>query len=263
MACNNRTGIPCGSTSSSNCPSKDGCPQNRCPDFTIKRHDTKPDFKVSVSDCDGPLDLSATNLIAEVNMWALAKLKSNITAEDEYFPLANNVGFEQIMVGDILVMDRVRLPEKMLVTAFDETNKLVKVERAYGGTTASDWKRGTVIKIFRVLNGTAEIQSVLRDILQEDGSTLTDQLSETFLVYTFQSNDTCLPGCYWLEFKLLSMTVEHAFTSFPDIIPSFTSADLSPSDFGCDLGDGVEWVRRFPSEGSGFLIKIVDSPTTT
>jgi hypothetical protein len=27
------------------------------------------------------------------------------------------------------------------------------------------------------------------------------------------------------------------------------------------MGTGVEWVRRFPSDGEGFLIKIVDSPT--
>jgi len=45
----------------------------------------------------------------------------------------------------------------------------------------------------------------------------------------------------------------------PSIVPSFTSP--TPSEVGCDIGSGVEWVRRFPSDGEGFLIKIVDSPT--
>ena len=45
------------------------------------------------------------------------------------------------------------------------------------------------------------------------------------------------------------------------ITPSFTDPDLTPASFGCGLGEGVEWVRRFPVSGEGFLIQIVDSPT--
>lgn len=44
-------------------------------------------------------------------------------------------------------------------------------------------------------------------------------------------------------------------------IPSFTSPDVTPSTFGCGVGAGVDWVRRFPVDSEGFLIKIVDSPT--
>jgi hypothetical protein len=52
-------------------------------------------------------------------------------------------------------------------------------------------------------------------------------------------------------------------TSLVDIslIPSFTDESLTPYYFGCILGEGVEWVRRFPIDGEGFLIKIEDSPT--
>jgi hypothetical protein len=42
---------------------------------------------------------------------------------------------------------------------------------------------------------------------------------------------------------------------------SFTEG-LSSTDYGCVLGDGVEWIRKFPSDGEGFLIKVVDSATT-
>jgi hypothetical protein len=44
-------------------------------------------------------------------------------------------------------------------------------------------------------------------------------------------------------------------------IPSFTEEDLTPQDFGCILGEGVEWVKRYPTSGQGFLIKVEDSPT--
>jgi hypothetical protein len=52
-----------------------------------------------------------------------------------------------------------------------------------------------------------------------------------------------------------------SFTSPSCITPSFTSPSLTPTDFGCGLGAGVEWVRRFPVDGEGFLIHITDSPT--
>lgn len=331
------------------CLSKDGCPTNRCPDFVIRRHDTRPPFKVAVSDCNGPFDFRG--LIIEVNMWALARLKTNITDSDTYFRLADDVGFEQIMVGDIIVLDRVRLPERMLVTAFDETNKLVQVQRGYHGTTPSAWTKGTAIRIFRVLNAPAQSEMVYEDIQQVDGTTEHDVLIDSYLLYEWQPEDTCLPGCYWLEFKVLKMidvvwylpggywtgeihthtddlfytgsshtdssvrlsydqiddkyylpdtpwagsthihSDSHVYTGAThddgsvlldntntpsesgyneegvvalatSIIPSFTDSSLTPSDFNCILGEGVEWARRFPVDNEGFLIKIVDSPTT-
>ena len=341
-----------GCRSQSHCNDKFGCPPDRCPDFIIRRHDTKPPFKVSVSDCDGPLDLSG--LVIEVNMWALAKLKCKITETDEYFPLADGIGFEQIMVGDIITMDRVRMPEYMLVTGFDEANKLVRVERGYRGTTPSQWAKGQEMKIFRILNGVAQSEMVYEDIQNVDGTVDEDELSEALVVYEWQPEDTCLPGCYWLEFKILKMidsvfflpggiwvgnyhqhddgyfytgsihtdsSVRLSFNqitqkyNLPDtswtgelhlhsgvyftgtvhndgsvvltqnaistdeeisydeggiaslsllsssIVPSFTDQDLTPYYFGCVLGEGVEWVRRFPTSGEGFLIKVENSPT--
>lgn len=251
-------GVGCGQTS--NCVDEFNCISGVCPDFTIRRHDTKPSFKVQIEDCDGPMDL--TDLVLEVNMWAKGKLKSNITESSSYFGLADGIGFQQIMVGDIIIFDRVRLPERMLVTSFDEVNKLVQVTRAYQGTTAQVWKKGSAFRIMRIMNAPAQTEMILNDILQVDGSTSSDQLTDSFLVYEWSPEDTCLPGCYWLEFKLLKMSDDISVSSLQttSITPSFISG-LTPDDYGCTLGTGVEWARRYPLDGEGFLIKITNSPT--
>lgn len=257
MSCNNKS---C-STQNNNCLDKNGCPSNVCPDFVIKRHDTKPAFKVNVQDCDGPLDL--TDLVLEASMWAKAKLKKAITVDDDYFSLADNIGFEQVMVGDIIVMERARLPEQMLVIAFDEANKLIQVTRGYHGTTVSAWPKGNPLRIMKFMGVTSETEMLYQDILQLDGTTAEDQLVNSFLIYNWQAGDTCLPGCYYLEFKLLKMTsLELSVSSTEEFPISFTDPNLVPADFGCSLGSGVEWVRRFPEDSEGFLIKIIDSPTS-
>lgn len=345
-----------GSCNSSNCGKDEyGCPQGICPDFIIKRHDTKPFFKVSIEDCNGPVDFRG--LVIEANMWALAKLKDNLEENEEYFRLADNIGFNQVMVGDIIVVDHVRLPEHMLVIAFDEHNKFIKVQRGYHGTTAGVYKKGTKIRIFRILNGQAMSEIEYTDIQQVDGTVEKDTISSSSLIYEWQPEDTCLPGCYWMEFKVLKMiemvlylpkgnwvgethqgvdgffytgtsntnssvklsydqinqkylidwsvwsTDYHLHTdnnyytgsthndgsvllnktgtsadlnnnynesgvvgfhnaSNISLIPSFSDDSLTPEDYKCILGEGVEWVRRFPLDGEGFLIKITHSPTT-
>lgn len=236
------------------CPDAFGCIDGRCPDFVLKRHDTFPPFILSISDCDGSLDL--TDTVAEVSMWAKAKFKKKVLVDDTYFALANNIGFEQSLVGDIIVVDRVRAPEQMLVTGHDETNKLIRVQRGYNGTTVSEYKKNTSIKIFRMLNSIADIQMIEEDIEQIDGTTETE-LTDSQVVYNWQPNDTCLPGCYWMEIKLLKMEVSEMALAASEVIPTFAS--VSFSEAGCDLGAGVEWVRRFPVNSS-FLIKIIDSP---
>jgi hypothetical protein len=269
-----QVGVPC------NWPVSSNCGEQICPDFTIKRHDTQPSFKVSVEDCDGPVDFDSDLYVIEANMWAKGKLKKALTASDAYFALADNIGFNQIMVGDIIVMDRIRLPERMLVTGFDETNKLVQVQRGYQGSTIDAYPKGNVLRIFRTVNATATWENQYADIEQADGTTATHQLIASFLEYAWTANDTCLPGDYWLEFKLLKMLpvdgVEMVnlpdnlngdiitmpyLSAVPSIIPSFTPSGMTSQDYGCVLGEGVEWVRRYPADREAFLIRIVDSPT--
>ena len=248
-----------------NCVNEFGCSSDVCPDFTIKRHDTKPFFELNVADCDGPLDL--TDTVVEVSMWAKAKLKAEILASDTYFALADNIGFQQIAVGDIIVVEQIRSPEQMLVTGFDEANKLIQVQRGYGSTTAITYKKGTKLKIFRVLNSVGTTEMTLRDILKTDGTTDTDVIVASKLIYEWAAQDTCLPGCFYLEVKLLKMVssgsgfgIVSAFALSPSFIPSFTTPD--PTDMGCTLPDSVEWVRRFPVDSEGYLVQIVNSPTS-
>jgi hypothetical protein len=227
-------------------------------DFCIKRHDTKPPFKVAVLDCDdNAMDL--TGLVLEVSMWSKGKLKKDLAVSDTSFQLADNIGFEQVAVGDIIVMQRVRAPEQMLVTDFDEVNSIVVVQRGYHGTPISSFKRGTPLRIFRVLNAPGSTEMDVEDIQQVDGSTLEDQITESRLVHEWTANDTCLPGCYYLEFKLLKMleTPVPSSSSVPSQTGSYTDFQM-----GCTVGSGVEWVRRFPSNAEGYLVKIHDSPTS-
>jgi hypothetical protein len=366
----------------------------------IRRHDTKPSFKVHVDDCDGALDL--TGLILEASMWARGRLKKTVQAADTFFALADNIGFEQIMIGDIILVDRPRLPEQMLVIGFDEENNLVEVQRGYHGTTPQVWKKGTRVRIIKFMGASAQTEMIYQDVIQVDGTTK-NELTDSFLVYEWGPTDTCLAGCYFMEFKLLKMIatddpadtpsvamiqpvyglvgepkaynvygphpvgsiygpfgpfvkdgneVDLAVNGFhgtnnipqpyvphpvsrdetfleaeylptpgignglpphidrvnnegnsptsplypepldhseganpqynnpagvqsnmmagfqpmamcdsPSVIPSFTSPTLTPADFGCGLGVGVEWVRRFPVDAEGFLIMITESPT--
>jgi hypothetical protein len=198
-------------------------------------------------------------------MWAKAKLKTAITADDTYFGLADNIGFEQVLPGDIIVVDKPRAPEQMIVTEFDEANKLIQVLRGYNGSVIGSLAKGTGIRIFRVLNSVASTEMVKEDITQVDGTVTKNVITRSSLVYEWLPNDTCLPGCYWLEFKLLKMDGETMALAGPMPLmatPSISFISYASADFGCELGDGVDWVQRYPLSGEGLLIKIIDSPTS-
>lgn len=243
------------------CVDQFNCSDSVCPDFKIRRNDTKPDFKVKIEDCDGPMDL--TDLILEASMWANGKLKSSLASTADYISLADNVGFNQIMVGDVLVMDRPRQTEHMLVTAFDEDMYFVKVQRGYHGTPVQSWKKGQPLKIIKFMNVPAITEMVLEDIINIDGTISKDVLTSSFLVYNWQPNDACLPGCYKFEFKLMKpVTVvtknERSVASL--VVPSFS--DPSLINYQCGLPDNVDWIRRFPADSEGYNIKIYDTPTS-
>lgn len=184
-----------------------------------------------MEDCDGPMDL--TDLVLESTMWAKAKLKSNILSTDTSLSLADNIGFNQIAVGDVLILERARGSEKVLVTSFDENNKLVNVDRSYDGTTAQVWNRGNPIKIVKFVNNPVKIEMVYEDVLDLDGTTNENVLQESYFVHEWQTSQTDLSGCYYLEFKLMTQS---------------TATE--------------QWIRRFPVDKEGFLIKITDTFTS-
>jgi len=246
------------------CPDLSGCPEGQTPFFTIRRRDTKPDLVFEVSDCDGPIDL--TGLVAEISMWALAKLKKTIAPEDTIISLADGVGFEQITVGDVILVSRSRAIEQMLVLSFDETKKLIYVHRGYHGSRTFEHPKGSVLKIFRVLNASASTEMEYMDIMQVDGSVKTNVLVKSKLVYEWGEGDTCLPGCFWAEFKLIKISSATPFAPMylvdPSSISGISLVSYSNEDLGCALPTNAEWIRRFPTCGEGLLIKVEESPTS-
>lgn len=248
MACTSNT---------SGCVDQYNCSGGSCPDFKIRRNDTKPELKVKIQDCDGSLDF--TDLVLEASMWANGKLKSSMSDSIDYLSLADNIGFNQIMIGDVIIISRPRQTEHLLVVAFDEDNRYVNVHRGYHGTTAQAWTKGQQLKIIKFMNAQANTEMVLQDILNLDGTTTKDVLVDSYLVYPWKNNDTCLPGCYFLEFKLMKMVTPFRVESMSDI-PSFS--DPSLVDYHCGLPDSIEWIRRFPVDSEGYSIKIYDSPTS-
>ena len=220
-----------------------------CADFTIKRHDTRPVFKVDITDCDNPVDL--TDLVIEASMWANAKLKTSITTLSTALYFADNIGFEQINLDTIIQVGDGRLFERMLIDSIDEENKIVNVFRGQMSTGIYNWKKGSKVKLIRFLNNNAIGELQYENIDQLDGTVLQNQLVRSTLVYEWKSGDTCMSGKYYLEFKLLSISntpIEQ--TVYPSQI-----------DYHCNNGEYVEWVRRYPNNREGFLIEVFDSPT--
>lgn len=228
---NAEIGVGCGG-SADGCGGSGACPET--PDFCIKRHDTRPSFRVSVSDCDGVLDLTDENLVLEASMWFETKIKSAINQSATVISFADNIGFNQVLVGDLIVTNSVRYPEKMVVSSIDEVAKTVTVQRGQNGSTAQPLGRGASLNVFRFVDSPAEIESVFGDITNLDG-TVNNELLDTFLVFNWEGNQTSLPGCYRMEFKLMR---------------------ISPSTAD------VEWTKRFPLGSPGFLINVVDSATS-
>lgn len=220
-----------------------------CADFVIKRHDTKPVFKVDITDCDDPIDL--TDLVIEASMWCNAKLKSALTTLTTTISFADNIGFEQLNTDTIIQVGEGRAFERMLIESIDEEAKTVTVIRGQLDTNVYNWKKGTGVKILRFLNNTAVGELKYEDIEQMDGTILTDQLVRSTLVYEWRPGDTCMAGKYFLEFKVLSMLLEDE--------PA--SSQISSVNYHCGLGTSVEWARRFPNNKEGFIIEVFDSPT--
>lgn len=251
-----KIGTSCGS-SGENCQDLLGCPSDRSFDFCIKRHDTKPEFRINLEDCEGPIQ-EEDGIVLEVNMWSKGKLKKTLEIEDDYFSLADNIGFYQVMVDDIIIVDQIRSPEQMKVVGIDESNKIIFVQRGYNETIVQQHLKGTSLRIFRAKDSPAQIEYVYEDVLQTDGTTI-NQLVNTFLVCPWTPEMTCLPGCYWLEFKLIKMQVGF-LNNISNVSYTYTPS-LTPSDYGCSYNSNIEWMRRFPLGNEGFLINIVNTPT--
>lgn len=227
---NAEVGVGCGSGTPA-CGGSGDCPAP--PDLCIKRHDTRPALKISMSDCDGPVDLS-TAVAVEASMWFDAKLKSSISDTDTSLRFADDIGFDSVAVGDVISTSGSRSPELMLVSSVDESAKTVVVSRGHSGTEPRDWPKGASLSAFRFVDQAAQVESVYEDVESLEG-TVSEELVDTLLVFEFSAEHTSVPGCYWVEFKIM----------------------------GLDESGGVEWTKRVPLSAKGFMVRVVDSPTSS
>jgi hypothetical protein len=223
-----------------------------CPDFIIKQHDTRPAFKVNITDCDLPVDL--TDLIIEASMWTNTKLKINIESNTATITFADNIGFEQINYDTIIQIGNGRLFERMLIKEIHDFDNTITVIRGQLNTGAYKWKKGTQIKLLRFLNNPAIGEMNYQDIEQIDGTALKNQLVASTLVYEWLTGDTCMCGKYFLEFKALSVGPTR------DNSINFGS-NTNLVNYHCDNGADIQWVRRYPNDREGFLIQVNGSPT--
>lgn len=230
---NAEIGVGCGSVGAG-CGEPGECPAP--PDLCIKRHDTKPSLKVAMSDCDGPVDLTEAGIAVEASMWFDAKLKAEISSSATQIRFADDIGFDSVSVGDVVSTSKSRSPELMLVASVDEASKTVTVTRGEGGTTPQAWPKGCQLSVFRFMDEPAQVESVFEQVEGLDGS-VSESLADTLLVFNWDPTHTSVPGCYWLEFKVLKIA-------------------SSPG------GDVVEWVKRVPLASQGFMVRVIDSPTS-
>jgi len=226
---NFESGVGCGSASTP-CGGQGDCPAP--PDLCIKRHDTRPALKVSMSDCDGPVDLSS-DVAVEASMWFDAKLKSELSDSATVVRFADDIGFESVSVGDVISLAS-RSPELMLVSSIDEASKSVTVSRGHDGTASRSWPKGSQASVFRFRDEPAQVESVFEDVESVEGS-VSEELVDTLLVFDWSEGHTSVPGCYWVEFKIM----------------------------GLDEGGSVEWTKRVPLSPNGFMVRVVDSPTSS
>lgn len=265
------TGINSFYTTSScenSCNSLDNCPANVVPDFSIKRFDTNPSLRVQLSDCDGVMDVSDPNLVVEINMWTKSKLKKNITSTDTTIQFADNVAFNQILVGDIIYVDHPRSPEYMQISSIDEDLKIITVLRAVNSTNAISWKKGTVFYIYRIISGIGSIETIYQDLISITGSVEKNQLIESNLVYDWSKNDTLTSGCYWLEFKLMKVIPQNSiiFSNFDSIVqynvgsePVLISPELLLIDSNFDYKSSTFYLESKSSSYDYFIIKEDDN----
>ena len=132
-------------------------------DFIIKRNSTQPSLRLKVYDCDwSPIDLSKYEITA--SMWANAKLKKDISDSDFEILLADNVGLSAVIPGDVILLKNSAAHELVQVSSI--VNNSIMITRGYFETTPSSWKKGTSIKIIKIMNSSATYDLVREDVLK-------------------------------------------------------------------------------------------------
>lgn len=250
------------------CSPSDSCPIGVNPDFVIKRFDTNPALRVELADCDGPMDVSDPDLAVEVNMWTKSKLKKNITNSDTTLQFADNIAFDQILIGDTIYIDHARSPEYMQISGINEDTKVITVSRGVNSSAPMSWKKGTSVYIYRIISGIGSIETVSQDVISITGSIDKNQLVGSNLIYNWSKNDTLTAGCYWLEFKLMKTIPQNStiFSNFDSVLQynvgdesTLISPELILIDSEFDYSSCTFYLESTSSAYDYFVIKEDDN----
>lgn len=201
-------------------------------DFVIKRNSTQPSIRLKIYDCDGgPIDL--TNKEVTASMWANAKLKRDINENSFEVSLADNIGLNTVIPDDILLLKNSYNHELVQVSSI--VNNTLMVTRGYFDTNPTSWKRGTGIKIIKIMNSGATFDLVKEDVMKLNGTIEKNVLVESYLVYNWFVDDTRVPGKYYFEFKVIER----------------------------NENDEIVSSRKYPEEKEGISVNILDSNLET
>lgn len=207
------------------------CPDKNY-DFIIKRNSTHPSLRLKVFECDkSPIDLSKYEITA--SMWSNGRLKNDISVSSTQILLIDNVGFNEVSVGDIILLKNSNNHELVYVNSIDE-NKL-NITRGYFDTDSFDWKKGSKLKIIKFMNSSATYDLVREDVLKLNGEIESNILVESYLVYNWFLDDTRVPGNFYLEFKIIEK----------------------------NSSDEIIYSRKYPEEKEGIHIQILDNNLET
>ena len=156
-------------------------------DHIIKRGDTVPAFIVPLSASDKEdLEELALPLGVRVYLWFQSRLSAAISSIDSSISLLDNVGFDCVVVGDlVLFLDGSGgVNELARVTAIDVDNHTLTLSRGIDGGVR-DHEAQIPLNIFRIYRGVGEIN-----------------LREGTLTYYWTTSGTQTAGEYYFEFEV-------------------------------------------------------------
>lgn len=208
------------------------CNKNQNYDLIIKRNSTQPSVRYKIYDCDrSPIDLNGKEITA--SMWSNARLKKDIDETDFEIVFLDNKGLLTVVPDDILLFKSSSNHELMQVSSI--VNNTIMVTRGYFDTTPNIWKKGSSVKIIKIMNSSATYDLVKEDVMKLNGTVEKNVLVESYLVYNWFIDDTRVPGEYYFEFKVIEKNEED------EIISS----------------------RKYPEEKEGISINILDNNLET
>jgi hypothetical protein len=178
-----------------------------------------------------PLDLTGKEITA--SMWANAKLKKDISDSDTEILFADNIGLNSVIPEDVLLLKSSSDHELVQVSSIENNN--ITVTRGYFDTTSINWKKGTNIKIIKIMNSSATYDLVKEDVMKLNGTVEKNVLVESYLVYNWFVDDTRVPGEYYFEFKVIERNESDEITSS----------------------------RKYPEEKEGIFVNILDNNLET